>query len=64
MKIKYFLRNEVLHEVTEIVAESSATVMIKGSMGTVTVRKNGRDGKLYTRPPFGWGRLCNKKKRP
>jgi hypothetical protein len=45
----------MLHEVHEVVKETSKTITIEGSMGVVTVRKNGRDGKLFERRPFGWG---------
>jgi len=62
MKPKYFLRNDVLHEVHEVVKETSKTITIEGSMGTVTVRKNGKDGKLYHRRPFGWGNIWEKKR--
>lgn len=55
MKPKYFLRNEVLHEVHEVLAERVNTLVLSGTMGVVTVRKNGRDGKLFVRRPFGWG---------
>ena len=61
MKPKYFLRNDVLHEVHEVVKETSKTITIKGSMGVVTVRKNGRDGKLFERRPFGYGNVWENK---
>jgi len=54
-KPKYFLRNNVLHEVHEVESENTRTFVIRGTMGTATVRKNGKDGKLYMRRPFGWG---------
>lgn len=55
--IKYFLRNEVLHEVHEVVAETNKLLVLKGTMGVVKVRKNGRDGKIYERIPYGYGRI-------
>ena len=61
MKVKYFLRNDVLHEVQEVVEETSKMITIEGSMGVVTVRWIGRDGKLYRRMPFGYGNVWENK---
>ena len=60
--MKFLLRNGTLHEVHEIVLDGTRSVTIRGTMGVVTVRKNGKDGKLYERRPYGWGNIFEKRK--
>ena len=55
---RYLLREDLscLFPVTEVQRESKKTITLRlAAFGVKTIRKNGKDGQLFQRRPYGWG---------